>query len=201
MRGRNEFRNRKGTLTAGNILYNRGIAFVTYKYEANAQFAKEAMQHQSMDMDEILNVRYVSALMFDADLRWATEDPNPGEKKLEDKRIAIEGNRVIASKLDPQLVEASQSLRALEEGNEADYYPIEAQAEEQEEEDERPTKRARGDDANAGGGILGGDALENIKFYAEMARKQAEEERNRKVPPKSTGMALLGEYGSGDESD
>ncbi|GMK57605.1 hypothetical protein CspeluHIS016_0404390 [Cutaneotrichosporon spelunceum] len=175
-----------GKIERWNILHNRGIAFVTYKYEANAQFAKEAMQHQSMDMDEILNVR------------WATEDPNPGEKKLEDKRIAIEGKKVIASKLDPQLVEASQSLRALEEGNEADYYPIEA-LEEPDVVDERPAKRARADEPQ--GGILGGDALENIKFYAEMARKNAAEERNRKVPAKATGVALLGGYGSGEESD
>ena len=47
-------------LTAsGNILYNRGIAFVTYESEHSASFAKEAMANQSMDMDEILNVRYV----------------------------------------------------------------------------------------------------------------------------------------------
>lgn len=110
---------------------------------------------------------------------------------------------MIASKLDPQLVEASQSLRALEEGNEADYYPIEQEV----VEEERPAKRARADGAGpegkeVAGGILGGDALENIKFYAEKARQQAEEERNRKVPPKkASGMALLGGYGSGDESD
>jgi hypothetical protein len=41
----------------GNILYNRGIAFVTYESEHNASFAKEAMANQSMDMEEILNVR------------------------------------------------------------------------------------------------------------------------------------------------
>ena len=41
----------------GNILYNRGIAFVSYESEHNASFAKEAMANQSMDMDEILNVR------------------------------------------------------------------------------------------------------------------------------------------------
>jgi hypothetical protein len=89
-------------------------------------------------------------------------------------------------------------LRALEEGNEADYYPIEA-PDEPEELDERPAKRARADEPQ--GGILGGDALENIKFYAEMARKNAAEERSRKVPAKATGMALLGGYSSGDESD
>lgn len=32
---------------------------MSYTHEANAQFAKEAMQCQSMDMDEILNVRWV----------------------------------------------------------------------------------------------------------------------------------------------
>lgn len=41
----------------GNILYNRGIGFVSYESEHNASFAKEAMANQSMDMDEILNVR------------------------------------------------------------------------------------------------------------------------------------------------
>ena len=49
----------KQTLTTGNILYNRGIAFVTYESDANASFAKEAMANQSMDMDEVLNVRSV----------------------------------------------------------------------------------------------------------------------------------------------
>lgn len=46
-------------LPLGNILYNRGIAFVTYEHEANAQFAKEAMANQSLDMEEVLNVRCV----------------------------------------------------------------------------------------------------------------------------------------------
>jgi RNA recognition motif-containing protein len=42
-----------------NILYNRGVAFITYANELQAQFAREAMANQSMDGDEILNVRYV----------------------------------------------------------------------------------------------------------------------------------------------
>ena len=47
------------------MLSSRGVAFVTYSSEANAQFAKEAMAHQALDHTEILNVR------------WATVDPNP----------------------------------------------------------------------------------------------------------------------------
>jgi len=62
----------------------RVVAFVTYKYEANAQFAKEAMMHQTLDHDEVLNVR------------WAAEDPrSDGEardaaelRELAEKRIA-----------------------------------------------------------------------------------------------------------------
>jgi RNA recognition motif-containing protein len=50
---------------AVKVLTNRGVAFVTYVQELNAQFAKEAMMHQSLDNDEVLNVRYaVSPLFF-----------------------------------------------------------------------------------------------------------------------------------------
>lgn len=40
-----------------NILHNRGVAFVSYATEHQAEFAKEAMANQSMDGDEIMNVR------------------------------------------------------------------------------------------------------------------------------------------------
>ena len=116
--------------------------------------------------------------------------------------------------MDENLIEATQTLRALEDGDVEDFYPIEAsRPEEVEEEDERPQKRIRNGDSNGGSapttngasakaGLLGGDALENIRYYAEMSRKQAEEdkERKRKVPPKS-GMSLLGGYGSDGDSD
>jgi hypothetical protein len=104
--------------------------------------------------------------------------------------------------LDENLIEATQTLRALEDGDEEDFYPIEASK--PDSEDERPVKRIRnGDGGDAGvgkSGMLGGEALENIRYYAELRRKQAEEERKRKVPVK-TGMSLLGGYGSDDESD
>ena len=47
------------------VLTGRGVAFVRYKSRVTAEFAKEAMNCQAMDDNEILNVR------------WATEDPNP----------------------------------------------------------------------------------------------------------------------------
>ena len=56
-------------------LTGRGVGFITYVNEANGQFAKEAMAHQSLDHNEILNVR------------WATQDPNPLAQKREARRI------------------------------------------------------------------------------------------------------------------
>lgn len=134
-----------------------------------------------------------------ADFRWATEDPNPGGKAAEDKRIAQEGRRVIASKLDDNLIEASQTLRALEDGDIDDLYEIEQQPDAVEA---RPAKRSKTEDSRTAptAGLLGGDTLENIKYYAELARKQAEEDRNRKVPAKSA-MGLLSGYGSDEDSD
>ncbi|WWC91540.1 pre-mRNA-splicing factor CWC2 [Kwoniella dendrophila CBS 6074] len=192
-----------GKIMRWNILYNRGVAFVMYESELNAQFAREAMANQSMDGDEILNVR------------WATEDPNPGEKKAEARRIEEMGQKAIAGMLDENLVEAAQTIRALEEGDEQDFYHIEASKpdelenvipEQPENDDddhddgERPIKKSKGN------GFFDAEALDNLKFYAELAKKQTEENRlkERKIPTstKPAGMAsLLGGYGSDEDSD
>lgn len=145
--------------------------------------------------------------------RWATEDPNPQEKIDEQKRIAAQGQEAIKGMLDENLIEATQALRALEDGDEEDFYPIEASAPDG-DDDEPAAKRVKGSNGAAARieaapaptpdmGMLKGDALDNIRYYAEMARKQAEEDRKRKVPEvKKVGMAgLLGGYSSGDESD
>lgn len=133
--------------------------------------------------------------------RWATEDPNPQEKIEEQKRIAEQGQKAISGMLDENLVEATQALRALEEGDEEDFYPIEPSAPSPEPEEVRPAKKAKADENGGPVGMLSADAIDNIKFYADMARKQAEEERKRKVPAKAGLAGLLGGYGSGDESD
>jgi RNA recognition motif-containing protein len=64
-----------GEIERVRVLNSRGVAFVTYLNECNAQFAKEAMAHQSLDDNEVLNVR------------WATEDPNPMAKVREKRRL------------------------------------------------------------------------------------------------------------------
>ena len=64
-----------GEIERVRVLTARGVAFVTYSNESNSQFAKEAMAHQALDHNEILNVR------------WATVDPNPLAAKREAARI------------------------------------------------------------------------------------------------------------------
>ena len=150
--------------------------------------------------------------------RWATEDPNPGEKIAEDKRIQEMGQKAISGMLDENLVEAAQTLRALEDGDAEDFYPIEPSAPSPEPEPVAPpSKKARngvvkeveaktnGDSHQNGKaeGLFSADTMDNLRFYAEMTKKHAEEDRlkERKLPSKPAMTSLLGGYGSGDESD
>jgi hypothetical protein len=54
-----------GEIEVINILEDKGVAFIQYKSILNAEFAKEAMQGQTLESAEVVNVR------------WANEDPNP----------------------------------------------------------------------------------------------------------------------------
>lgn len=68
------------------------MGFVTYSNEANAQFAKEAMAHQSLDHNEILNVR------------WATQDPNPAAQAREKRRVEEQAAAAIRAALPAEFV-------------------------------------------------------------------------------------------------
>ncbi|KAH7008451.1 hypothetical protein EDB80DRAFT_777071 [Ilyonectria destructans] len=74
------------------VLNTRGVAFITYTNEANAQFAKEAMAHQSLDHEEVLNVR------------WATADPNPMAQAREARRIEEQAAEAIRRALPAEFV-------------------------------------------------------------------------------------------------
>lgn len=74
------------------VLTARGVAFVTYSNEANSQFAKEAMAHQSLDHNEILNVR------------WATVDPNPLAQKREARKIEEQAAEAVRRALPEEFV-------------------------------------------------------------------------------------------------
>jgi hypothetical protein len=77
---------------AVRVLNTRGVAFITYSNEANAQFAKEAMAHQSLDHSEILNVR------------WATADPNPMAQAREARKIEEQAAEAIRRALPAEFV-------------------------------------------------------------------------------------------------
>ncbi|KPM41245.1 Pre-mRNA-splicing factor CWC2 [Neonectria ditissima] len=81
-----------GQVERTRVLNTRGVGFITYTNEANAQFAKEAMAHQSLDHDEVLNVR------------WATADPNPMAQAREVRRIEEQAAEAIRRALPADFV-------------------------------------------------------------------------------------------------
>ncbi|KAL7945539.1 hypothetical protein V8C42DRAFT_323444 [Trichoderma barbatum] len=81
-----------GPIERVRVLNSRGVGFVTYVNEANAEFAKEAMAHQSLDHDEVLNVR------------WATADPNPMARAREARRIEEQAAEAIRRALPADFV-------------------------------------------------------------------------------------------------
>jgi hypothetical protein len=81
-----------GQIDRIRVLNQRGVAFVTYTNQANSEFAKEAMAHQSLDHTEILNVR------------WATVDPNPAAAKREARMIEEQAAEAVRRALPPEYV-------------------------------------------------------------------------------------------------
>ncbi|KAM4056373.1 torus domain-containing protein [Hirsutella rhossiliensis] len=81
-----------GQIERIRVLNSRGVGFITYTNESNAQFAREAMMHQSLDHDEILNVR------------WATADPNPMAQKREARRVEEQAAEAIRRALPADFV-------------------------------------------------------------------------------------------------
>lgn len=81
------------------VLPSRGVAFVTYTHLANAEFAKEAMAHQSLDHNETLNVR------------WATVDPNPVAQKREARLVEEQAAEAIRRALPASYVAELEGRR------------------------------------------------------------------------------------------
>ena len=190
-----------GTIERVRVLQYRSVAFVTYVDELSAQFAKEAMACQSLDNDEILNVR------------WATEDPNPVQKVLEKRRLEELGRDAIQSRMDPRIVDAVRAIKALEDGMELDEG--EDHGGEDGDEDEPANKKPRlaiedggqSEEASAptpptAPGILNNDALEGLKYFAEIRKRTGTvvsvSKRAPQPPPPPGGLGLTG-YGSDED--
>lgn len=167
------------------VLQYRSVAFVTYESELHAQFAKEAMACQSLDNDEILNVR------------WATEDPNPTTKVLEKRKLEEWGQEAIAKKLQEgvheEFVDAVRSVKALEDG-------LVLNEEEQGDSEQPDLKRRRIEKPPTPPepilkptGLLTADTLEGLRYFAEIKK------RNSNVKPVERLRLGLADYGSDDE--
>lgn len=202
--------------TAVRVLPSRGVAFVTYVHLANAEFAKEAMAHQSLDSDETLNVR------------WATVDPNPAAQKREAHKIEEQAAEAIRRALPADYVaeiegrgqgwedarkrrkvEGSFGLKGYDAPDEVWYAAEKARldapqqqhllggADMQDDDDEQsgPLRIEHLKQRQQGGvGILSGSTLSALKGYTASAS-----ESTAKAPDKPAGL-LVG-YGSDDESD
>lgn len=201
------------------VLTARGVAFVTYTNEANSQFAKEAMAHQSLDHNEILNVR------------WATVDPNPQAAKREAARIEEQAAEAVRRALpaefvaelegrDPEArkrkkIEGSFGLQGFEAPDEVWYAKTRAQeqlenGEEQPELEAAPQQQlleapSEGYDQSYGqvtaapqqeanlGGILGSSTLAALQNHRGRVTVKS-------APAPSKPSALVA-YGSDDDSD
>jgi len=199
-----------GQVERTRVLTARGVAFVTYLNEANAQFAKEAMAHQSLDNSEILNVR------------WATADPNPQAQKREAHRIEEQAAEAIRKALPAAYVaelegrgdSESKKRRKVEgsfglQGYEApdDVWLAKEKADFQDGAPEERLMLEGGDDADEdeyaalmpqqqleaprGDGILSGATLAALKGYT------ANTSAKRPAP----AMGPLVGYGSDEDSD
>jgi hypothetical protein len=94
-----------GALEYVRVLPARGIGFVRYRLRTAAEFAKVAMADQSLDDDEVLNVR------------WAQVDPNPIAKAADDQAVAARFVKAVesaVSAMSPQELAQKEALRQLE---------------------------------------------------------------------------------------
>jgi hypothetical protein len=177
------------------------------------------MACQSLDNDEILNVR------------WATEDPNPTSKVAEKRRLEEIGQAAIRARMDPRVVDAMQAVRALEEGREyhaEDGYTdddMEAAGADQPEGKRRriempetgqsegmdeppgPQEAEAGPEKPQGQGLLSAETLESLRYFSELRLKKgaaptaapAPTTRVQPIQPPAAGLGL-GDYGSDDEN-
>lgn len=194
-----------GQVERTRVLTGRGVAFVTYSNESNAQFAKEAMAHQSLDHNEILNVR------------WATVDPNPLAQKREDRRLEEQAAEAVRRALpddfvaeiegrDPEAkkrkkIEGSFGLQGYEPPDEVWYTRTKevedsgktAQLEAPNQPPMIEAAPAETGSAGGGGGIFSSSTVAALQGLAGgNVTKQATQ---------SSGGGPLVAYGSDDESD
>jgi len=199
-----------GQIERIRVLNSRGVGFVTYTNEANAQFAKEAMAHQSLDHSEILNVR------------WATVDPNPMAQARDKRRVEEQAAAAIRAALPEEFVreiegkdresvkrrrvEGSFGLVGYEAPEEVWYARGQAQQAGARWGDVQYLTEGYGEDevkeeeqGSSDGGILSGATLKALKGYSE-ANKGGGVNIVSKEEKSTAPKGPLVAYGSDDDS-
>lgn len=97
-----------GRIVKIKLLPTRNCGFITFKEEFEAQFAKEAMQNQSLDDNEVLMVR------------WANDDPDPNSQKQAQKHLESVTMETVRNLLKRQREEEVDSEEADSEEADAD---------------------------------------------------------------------------------
>jgi len=151
-------------------------------------------------------------------VRWATEDPNPVQKVLEKRRLEGVGKEAVRARMDVGVVDAMRAVRALEEGvvlDEDGNWPVEEgegappaskkqrmAIEDGSEDEEVNSSPPTPTEPPKLGSILSADALEGLKYFAEIRKRSAESQiaaPKKRALPAAGGGLTLGDYGSDDD--
>lgn len=81
-----------------NLLQGKGIAFIRFSHRCMAEFAKEAMNSQPLDNNEILTIK------------WANDDPNPQANE----RVAIDNEKAVQNTVSRQKMQENSKNTAVE---------------------------------------------------------------------------------------
>lgn len=149
-------------LLSVRVLTGKSCAFVTYKTEASAQFAKEAMTCQSLDHNEILNVR------------WSTQDPNPSAIKREREEMIRIGQKKIEENLTEEMKEAGMLLNQLENQNQDQDQDQDEEGEEEGEGTKRKRLKFNGNEEEVEDEELKKLIEENKRGWKEIEREEDE---------------------------
>ena len=141
------------------------------------------MACQSLDNDEILNVR------------WATEDPNPTSKVLEQERILAIGREAIKERMDPRIIEPMRSVQALEEGKDS-RDEVDEDGEEDEEEADYEYEEAQPFEEE-----VGVEAIDLKNWERRTGVKRTATSSGVSLPGHSDRKELLGRIGCEKQVD
>ncbi|KAI8981681.1 hypothetical protein BDF20DRAFT_862655 [Mycotypha africana] len=214
-----------GPLERVRILRGRGVAFVTYKTRANAEFAREAMMNQSLEHNEILNVRWATADpkaanrlnmkdRSEQEMLEAMEAFENGEFDEQDNEAELPAEftsvkRALEKDESAKLEESSKKQKAESETVASPTYNFNATYEYSQEDYDRyyqqyyqqlQEQQKRIDESEKVGGIIPQKVITNLKEFSKNNTVTSSKDISK--PQNATGaLGSLANYGSDSEED